>query len=52
MTIPIWVWALNIVGVIAATWFLSWRLKAKLKEVEERHVMGGIRHRKQSEESE
>ncbi|MBT4065981.1 MAG: hypothetical protein HOE76_02015 [Euryarchaeota archaeon] len=52
MDIPPWVWILNIVGVIAAVWFLSWRLKSKLAEVEQRHVMSGIRHRKRLEESE
>ena len=52
MAIPIWVWALNIIGVVTAVWFLSWRLKSKLAEVEDRHVMSGIRHRKRLEESE
>ena len=52
MAIPLWVWILNFVGVIGAVWFLSWRLKSKLAEVEERHVMSGIRHRKRLEESE
>ena len=35
MSIPIWVWIVNIVGIIAAVWFLSWNLKSKLAEVEE-----------------
>ena len=52
MEIPIWVWILNIVGVGAIAWFLSWRLKSKLAEVEDRHVMSGIRHRKRIDESE
>ena len=52
MDIPIWVWILNIVGVGAIVWFLSWRLKSKLAEVEDRHVMSGIRHRKRLDESE
>ena len=50
MDIPIWIWALNIVGVGVAVWFLSWRLKSKLSEVEERHVMSGITHRKRIDE--
>jgi formate/nitrite transporter FocA (FNT family) len=50
--VPIWVWILNIVGVVAIVWFMSWRLKSKLAEVEERHVMSGIRHRKRLDESE
>ena len=52
MAIPIWVWALNIIGVITAVWFLSWRLKSKLAEVEDRHVLSGILHRNLLEESE
>ena len=52
MAIPIWVWALNIIGVVTAVWFLSWRLKSKLAEVEDRHVMSGIRHRNRLQESE
>ena len=52
MDIPIWVWILNIVGVGAIVWFLSWRLKSKLAEVEDRHVMSGIHHRKRLDESE
>ena len=52
MEIPIWVWAINIIGVGAIVWFLSWRLKSKLAEVEDRHVMSGIRHRKRLDESE
>ena len=43
MDIPIWVWAINIIGVAVIVWFLSWRLKSKLAEVEDRHVMSGIR---------
>ncbi len=52
MDIPLWVWILNIVGIISAAWFLSWRLKSKLAEVEERHVMSGISNRKRIDESE
>jgi len=52
MSIPIWVWIVNIVGVLAAVWFLSWNLKSKLAEVEERHVVSGIKHRKRLDESE
>jgi len=52
MTLPIWVWVLNIVGVVTAVWFLSWRLKSKLAEVEERHVMSGINHRNRLDENE
>ena len=52
MEVPIWVWVLNIVGVVSAVWFLTWRLKSKLAEVEDRHVMRGIRHRNRLEESE
>ena len=52
MDIPIWVWAINIIGVAVIVWFLSWRLKSKLAEVEARHVMSGIRHRKRLDESE
>lgn len=52
MDIPIWVWAINIIGVVVVVRFLSWRLKSKLAEVEDRHVMSGIRHRKRLEESE
>ncbi len=52
MAIPIWVWALNIIGVVVAVRFLSWRLKSKLAEVEDRHVMSGIRHRNRLDESE
>ncbi len=52
MAIPWWIWAINIVGVITAVWFLSWRLKSKLSEVEDRHVMSGVRHRKRLDESE
>ena len=33
-------------------WFLSCRLKSKLAEVEDRHVMSGIRDRKRLDESE
>ena len=52
MALPIWVWVLNIVGVIVAVWFLTWRLKSKLAEVEERHVMSGISHRNRLDEVE
>ena len=52
MDVPMWVWILNLVGVVSTVWFLSWRLKSKLAEVEDRHVMSGIRHRKRLEESE
>jgi len=52
MSIPIWVWALNIIGVCTASWFLYSRLKAKLSEVEERHVVSGIRRRNRLQESE
>lgn len=52
MDIPPWVWILNIVGVIVAVRFLSWRLRSKLAEVEERHVMSGIKYRKRIDESE
>ena len=52
MEIPIWVWIINIVGVVSAVWFLTWRLKSKLAEVEDRHVMSGIRHRNRLEELE
>ena len=52
MEIPIWVWIINIVGVVSAVWFLTWRLKSKLAEVEDRHVMSGVRHRKRLNESE
>ncbi|MDP6869512.1 MAG: hypothetical protein QGI21_01915 [Candidatus Poseidoniaceae archaeon] len=52
MSIPAEIWILNIVGVGAIAWFLTWRIRSKLKEVEERHVMSGIRHRKQLDESE
>ena len=51
MDVPLWVWALNIIGVVSAVWFLSWRLKSKLAEVEERHVVSGIKHRKRLDES-
>ena len=52
MDIPIWVWAIIIIGVAVIVWFLSWRLKSKLAEVEDRHVMSGIRHRKRLDEPE
>lgn len=52
MEIPMWVWIINIVGVVSAVWFLTWRLKSKLAEVEDRHVMSGVRHRKRLNESE
>ncbi|MFL2981997.1 MAG: hypothetical protein ACJZ4V_03665 [Candidatus Poseidoniaceae archaeon] len=52
MEIPMWVWIINIVGVVSAVWFLTWRLKSKLAEVEDRHVMSGVRHRKRLDESE
>ncbi len=52
MSIPIWIWAINIIGVLVAVRFLAWRLKSKLAEVEERHVMSGIRHRNRLDESE
>ncbi len=52
MDIPMWVWIINIVGVVSAIWFLTWRLKSKLAEVEDRHVMSGVRHRKRLDESE
>ncbi len=52
MDVPIIIWVINIAGVAIAAWFLIWRLKSKLKEVEERHVIGGIRHRKRIDESE
>ncbi|MCS5525556.1 MAG: hypothetical protein NZ737_00570 [Candidatus Poseidoniaceae archaeon] len=52
MDIPWWVWTLNIIGVGATAWFLTWRIKSKLSEVEDRHVMGGIRHRKRLLEAE
>ena len=52
MEIPMWVWIINIVGVVSAIWFLTWRLKSKLAEVEDRHVMSGVRHRKRLDESE
>ena len=52
MDIPMWVWIINIVGVVSAVWFLTWRLKSKLAEVEDRHVMSGVRHRKRLDESE
>jgi len=52
MDVPMWVWILNLVGVVSTVWFLSWRLKSKLAEVEDRHVMSGIRHRKRLDESE
>ena len=52
MEIPMWVWIINIVGVVSAVWFLTWRLKSKLAEVEDRHVMSGVRHRKRLGEAE
>ena len=52
MEIPMWVWIINIVGVVSAAWFLTWRLKSKLAEVEDRHVMSGVRHRKRLAEAE
>ena len=52
MEIPMWVWIINIVGVVSAVWFLTWRLKSKLAEVEDRHVMSGVRHRKRLDETE
>jgi hypothetical protein len=52
MGVPIVIWVINIVGVAVITWFLIWRLKSKLREVEERHVIGGISHRKRIDESE
>ena len=52
MEIPMWVWIINIIGVVSAVWFLTWRLKSKLAEVEDRHVMSGVRHRKRLDEAE
>ena len=52
MDVPIAIWVINIVGVAVIAWFLIWRLKSKLKEVEERHVISGIGHRKRIDESE
>jgi len=52
MNVPIVIWIINIVGVAVIAWFLIWRLKSKLREVEERHIIGGISHRKRIDESE
>lgn len=52
MEVPWWVWALNIIGGISAVWFLSWRIRSKIAEVEQRHVMSGIAHRKRLDEAE
>ena len=50
MAPPIEIIILDIVGVVIVVWFLTWRIRSKLIEVEERHVMSGIRKRKKGEE--